>query len=137
MNKFEYPEDIMLQKKYNSDYPYKKMIDSLSLNDFFSTFDFYSNPFWSDTPYVEKDNYLYVDLISAGEEKIVNEGYFNYRINENGFRSKSFKEFNNAKTNIISGITSSNIKSVSGTATTTSISSQQTVTSSQYGATNG
>ena len=38
---------------------------------------------------------------------------------------------------IISGITSSNIKSVSGTATTTSISSQQTVTSSQYGATNG
>lgn len=101
MNKFEYPEDIMLQKKYNSDYPYKKMIDSLSLNDFFSTFDFYSNPFWSDTPYVEKDNYLYVDLISAGEEKIVNEGYFNYRINENGFRSKSFKEFNNAKTNIL------------------------------------
>jgi hypothetical protein len=38
---------------------------------------------------------------------------------------------------IISGITSSNIKSVSGTANTTSVSSQQTVTSSQYGATNG
>ena len=38
---------------------------------------------------------------------------------------------------IISGITSSTIKSVSGTAVDTTVSSQQNITSSQYGATNG
>lgn len=101
MNRFDYPEDIMLQKKYDNNYPYKRMIDSLSLNNFFSPFDFYSNPYWSGITYVEKDNYLYVDQVCSGEEKIVNEGYFNYRMNENGFRSKSFKEFNNEKTNIL------------------------------------
>ena len=38
---------------------------------------------------------------------------------------------------IISGITSSNIKSVSGTTTDSTVTSQQSITSSTYGATNG
>lgn len=52
-------------------------------------------------------------------------------------RSASDQLFVNGSTvddiEIISGITSSNIKSVSGTSTDSTVSSQQSITSSQYG----
>jgi hypothetical protein len=103
MADFKYPEDRILDKRKDNDsgYPYQKMIDSLSVNNFFSTFDFYSNKFWNGIPYVEKDGHLYVDRITPGEESLIEGKYFNYRINQEGFRSKSFKDFHSNKTNVL------------------------------------
>jgi hypothetical protein len=101
MENFKYPEDTLIWNKYNKNYPYKKIIDSISMNKLFSTFNFYSNKGWNGTPYTESDGYLYIDSISPGEKAPISGKDFNYRINDQGFRSKKFTEFDKDKTNIL------------------------------------